>query len=95
MKSRTSSIPNPTAAIYTLADKSYRIAGNCTIEDINKAFDVNLLEDKEDEFDTIGGLIAHEIGHVPQKGESISIAGLRFEVMHSRGGSVKWFRLRL
>jgi magnesium and cobalt transporter len=81
--------------IYTLADKSYRIAGNCTIEDINKAFDVNLLEDKEDEFDTIGGLIAHEIGHVPQKGESISIAGLRFEVMHSRGGSVKWFRLRL
>ena len=81
--------------IYTLADKSYRIAGNCTIEDINKAFDVNLLQDKEEEFDTIGGLIAHEIGHVPQKGESISIAGLRFEVMHSRGGSVKWFRLRL
>jgi magnesium and cobalt transporter len=81
--------------IYTLADKSYRIAGNCSIEEINKAFETNLLKNMEEEFDTIGGLIAHEIGHVPQKGESISIAGLRFEVMHAKGGSVKWFRLRL
>jgi len=81
--------------IYTLADKSYRIAGNCAIEDINKAFNVSLLHGKEEAFDTLGGLIAHEIGHVPQKGESITVAGLRFEVMHARGGSVKWFRLRL
>jgi len=81
--------------IYTLADKSYRIAGNCSIEELNKAFETNLLRDMEEEFDTIGGLIAHEIGHVPQKGESITIAGLRFEVMHAKGGSVKWFRLRL
>jgi magnesium and cobalt transporter len=81
--------------IYTLADKSYRIAGNCSIEELNKAFQTNLLQNMEEEFDTIGGLIAHEIGHVPQKGESISIAGLRFEVMHAKGGSVKWFRLRL
>jgi magnesium and cobalt transporter len=81
--------------IYTLADKSYRIAGNCSIEELNKAFETNLLQDMEEEFDTIGGLIAHEIGHVPQKGESITIAGLRFEVMHAKGGSVKWFRLRL
>jgi len=83
-----------TPDIYTLADKSYRIAGNCSVEDINKAFDVDLLKGKE-EFDTLGGVIAHEMGHVPQKGESITIAGLKFEVMHSRGGSVKWFRLRL
>jgi magnesium and cobalt transporter len=84
-----------TPDIYTLADKSYRIAGNCSIEDIDKAFDVHLLEGKEEEFDTLGGVIAHEMGHVPQKGESISIAGLKFEVMHARGGAVKWFRLRL
>lgn len=84
-----------TADIYTLADKSYRIAGHCAIEDINKAFEVDLLKEKEEEFDTLGGFIAHEMGHVPQKGESITIAGLKFEVMHARGGAVKWFRLRL
>lgn len=81
--------------IFTLADKSYRIAGHCAIEDINKAFEVDLLKEKEEEFDTLGGFIAHEMGHVPQKGESITIAGLKFEVMHARGGAVKWFRLRL
>lgn len=84
-----------TPDIFTLADKSYRIAGHCSIEDINKAFEVDLLEGKEEEFDTLGGFIAHEMGHVPQKGESITIAGLKFEVMHARGGAVKWFRLRL
>lgn len=84
-----------TPDIYTLADKSYRIAGHCSIEDINKAFEVDLLKGKEEEFDTLGGFIAHEIGYVPQKGEAFSIAGLKFEVMHARGGAVKWFRLRL
>ena len=84
-----------TPDIYTLADKSYRIAGHCSIEDINKAFEVDLLEGKDEEFDTLGGLIAHEIGHVPQKGEAFTVAGLKFEVMHARGGAVKWFRLRL
>jgi magnesium and cobalt transporter len=78
-----------------LADKSYRIAGHCSIEDINKAFEVDLLEGKDEEFDTLGGLIAHEIGHVPQKGEAFTVAGLKFEVMHARAGAVKWFRLRL
>lgn len=81
--------------IYALADKSYRIAGNCSISDINKAFDIDLLSDKEESFDTLGGLIAHELGRVPQKGESISLMGLRFEVMHTKAGAVKWFRLRL
>jgi magnesium and cobalt transporter len=84
-----------TPDIYTLADKSYRIAGHCSIEDINKAFEVDLLEGKDEEFDTLGGLIAHEIGHVPQKGGAFTVAGLKFEVMHARGGAVKWFRLRL
>jgi magnesium and cobalt transporter len=84
-----------TPDIYTLADKSYRIAGHCSIEDINKAFEVDLLEGKDEEFDTLGGLIAHDIGHVPQKGEAFTVAGLKFEVMHARAGAVKWFRLRL
>jgi magnesium and cobalt transporter len=50
--------------------------------------------DGEDAFDTVGGLIAHEMGHVPKRGEHHTLAGLRFDVMHSRGGSVKWFRVK-
>ena len=47
----------------------------------------------EDDFDTIGGLVAHEWGRVPRRGETVSIGGLRFTVMLTRGGSVRWFRV--
>ncbi len=44
-------------------------------------------------FDTIGGLIAHEMGHVPQRGEHLQLCGLHFVVMHTSGGAVRWFKV--
>ena len=81
--------------IFGLADRTYRVAGHTPLERVNEAFGVNLASvDGEDAFDTVGGLIAHEMGHVPKRGEHYTLAGLRFDVMHSRGGSVKWFRVK-
>ena len=58
------------------------------------AFGVKLLgSDPDDAFDTIGGLIAHEMGHVPKRGERYRLAGLDFVVMHTKGGAVKWFKV--
>jgi magnesium and cobalt transporter len=45
------------------------------------------------EFDTIGGLVAHELGRVPRRGESVTVGRLRFTVMITRGGAVRWFRV--
>lgn len=81
--------------IYSLVDKSFRVAGQTSIENINKTFGVDLPKQVDEEnFDTIGGLIAHEIGRVPQKGEYKDMQGLRFEVMHARSGAVKWYRVK-
>jgi magnesium and cobalt transporter len=81
--------------IYSLVDKSFRVAGQASIEVVNKFFEVELPTEVDDEkFDTIGGLIAHEMGHVPQKGEYKDMQGFRFEVMHSRSGAVKWYRVK-
>jgi magnesium and cobalt transporter len=41
----------------------------------------------------LGGLIAHEMGHVPHRGESFELAGLRFVVIHTRAGAVRWFKV--
>lgn len=80
--------------IFALADKSYRVSGDTTIERVNEAFSVELASsDPDDQFDTIGGLIAHEMGHVPKRGERHQMAGLQFVVLHTRGGAVKWFRV--
>jgi magnesium and cobalt transporter len=80
--------------IFGLADRTYRVSGDTTIERVEDAFGVKLLSsDPDDEFDTIGGLIAHEMGHVPKRGERYRLAGLDFVVMHTKGGAVKWFKV--
>ena len=80
--------------IFGLADRTYRVSGDTIIERVEDAFGVKLLSsDPDDEFDTIGGLIAHEMGHVPKRGERHRLAGLEFVVMHTKGGAVKWFKV--
>ena len=75
--------------IYTLADGTHRVAGDVGIDAVNRAFGTSL---PASDFDTIGGLVAHEWGRVPRRGESVTIGGLCFTVMLTRGGAVRWFR---
>ena len=77
-------------SIYTLADGSHRVAGDAEIAAVNEAFRAQF---PADEFDTIGGFIAHEMGRVPRRGESVVAGGLLFNVMLARGGAVKWFKV--
>jgi magnesium and cobalt transporter len=81
--------------IFGLADRTYRVSGDTSIERVNEAFGVELAPVGEDEpdFDTIGGLIAHEMGHVPKRGEKLTLAGLDFVVLHTKGGAVRWFKV--
>ncbi|WP_295857591.1 transporter associated domain-containing protein [uncultured Xylophilus sp.] len=80
--------------IYALADRTYRVSGDTPVERVAEAFDVAIAPtDPDDEFDTIGGLIAHEMGHVPKRGERHVLAGLQFLVMHTKGGAVRWFKV--
>jgi magnesium and cobalt transporter len=87
-------IPEDEGDIFGLADRSYRVSGDTPIERVNAAFEVAIAPSNEDvSFDTIGGLIAHQMGHVPQKGEHLVLQGLRFQVLLTRGGAVKWFKV--
>ncbi len=80
--------------IFGLPDRTYRVSGDTTIDRVDDAFGVKLTSsDPDDEFDTIGGLIAHEMGHVPKRGERHTLAGLSFVVLHTKGGAVKWFKV--
>ena len=80
--------------VYALADRTYRVSGDTPIERVETAFGIKLTgSDPDDEFDTIGGLIAHEMGHVPKRGERHVLAGFNFGVMLTQGGAVKWFKV--
>jgi hypothetical protein len=78
------------SAIYALASGGYRVAGDTPISAVNEAFHVSL---PLEPFDTIGGLVAHEHGIVPRRGESLEWGGLVFNVMLTRGGAVRWFKV--
>ncbi len=77
-------------SVYTLADGSHRVAGDAPIASVNGAFGTVL---PEDDFETIGGLVAQHLGRVPRRGETVTVGGLRFVVMLTRGGAVRWFRV--
>jgi magnesium and cobalt transporter len=80
--------------IFALADRTYRVSGDTPIDRVNEAFVVAVDSiDPDQNFDTIGGLIAHQMGHVPKRGESYSVGGLNFLVLHTKGGAVKWFKV--
>ena len=82
-------------AIYAMADgKSWRVAGNTEVERVAEHFEINLQAEGETQrFDTIAGLIAHELGHVPKRGEFYEKAGLRFTALHTVSGTVKWLKV--
>ena len=76
--------------IFGLPDRTYRVSGDTSIERVSEAFGVAL---KDADFDTIGGLVAHEMGHVPKRGEKFALSGLQFTVLHTKGGAVRWFKV--
>jgi magnesium and cobalt transporter len=84
--------------IFALADHTWRVAGDTPPQRVGEAFGVRLNADLggtlEVAFATIGGLIAHQMGHVPQRGERFRMGGLDFEVLHTKGGAVRWFRVK-
>nr|WP_249334251.1 transporter associated domain-containing protein [Comamonas sp. PE63] len=87
-------IPEDEGDIFALADNSYRVAGDASIEHVSEEFETTLhASDPDAEFDTIGGLIAHEIGHMPKRGEQVHLGGLEFTVLHTKGGAVRWFKV--
>ena len=78
--------------IFGLADHSYRVSGLTPVQRVAETFEVEIANDDE-EFDTIGGLITHQLGHLPRKGEVVVLAGLQFMVLHVKGGAVRWFKV--
>ena len=87
-------VPEDDGDIFGLADGTYRVSGDTSIERVAETFDVTIIgSDPDEHFDTIGGIIAHEIGHVPKRGELFELGGLQFVVLHTKGGAVRWFKV--
>ncbi|MCP1327590.1 transporter associated domain-containing protein, partial [Halomonas sp. 707D4] len=67
-------------AIRTLDDGRYAIRALTPIEDFNERFDTDF---SDDEFDTVGGLVMQQFGHLPGRGEHTTLGGWRFVVLNA------------
>jgi magnesium and cobalt transporter len=61
-------------------ERTFAVPALTRIEDFNAAFGTRF---SNEEFDTIGGLVLHELGRMPRRGEAIEIGGLELKVVRS------------
>ena len=60
------------------------------IEEFNEHFSSQF---SDEEFDTIGGIVMQEFGHMPKRNEFVELAGFRFDVLNSDGRRIRLLRV--
>jgi CBS domain containing-hemolysin-like protein len=69
--------------VEQLPDGAMRVTARLPVQDLGELFDVDLPED--DDVETVGGLLARELGRVPIEGSAAEVGGLRL-VAETTGG---------
>jgi len=58
----------------------YHVRALARIDEFNDFFDTRL---DDENYDTVGGLVMHELGHLPRKGETLELGEFRFRVLQA------------
>jgi CBS domain containing-hemolysin-like protein len=78
------------APVEDLGDNRFRVSARLPIEDVGELYGVEFEEDLD--VDTVGGLLALELGRVPLPGSEVESHGLR---LHAEGGPDHRGRVRI
>jgi CBS domain containing-hemolysin-like protein len=78
------------ARVEPLAGGAVRVSGSLTIDDANDLLDVQL---PEGEFDTISGLLLHQLGRMAATGDTADIEGARLTVERVQGRRIMRVRI--
>ncbi len=73
------------------ADGFCTVKAATPIDDFNEYFNT---EFSDEEFDTIGGLVLQGFGHLPKRGEVITVGDYRFKVLHSDNRRIHLLEVR-
>ncbi len=69
----------------------YVISGDVDVEDIEELYSHDLADD---EYVTMSGLITHQLGRLPRRGETFEIKGLRIEILEADQKRIKKLRIK-
>jgi magnesium and cobalt transporter len=70
--------PESVSSIQPQDGGKYVVAALTRIDEFNEFFNTDL---SDADYDTVGGLVMHELGRLPRRGEQLDFAGLRFKVL--------------
>ena len=74
------------------SNTEYTISALTTIEEFNQYFSTNL---SDEEFDTIGGLVLHKLGHMPKRNETTTIGKYHFTVLNADSRRIRLLRMNI
>ncbi|MCX7072306.1 MAG: CBS domain-containing protein [Gammaproteobacteria bacterium] len=80
------------AQILKQDDRRYLVQGLTPIDEFNQYFGAAF---SDADFDTVGGLVMHELGHMPRRGESIQIDRFQFNVQRADSRRVHLLQVML
>lgn len=78
--------------IRKVGNTVYMIKALTPIEDFNQEFDTDF---SDEEFDTIGGMVSHAFGHLPERDEKVVIQGIEFKVISADTRRLLQLRVKL
>ena len=78
--------------ITALGDDRWRIAGAAALEDIAEALELDLPEEDEDEYETLGGLVFGQLAVIPEDGTKprVTALGMDIQVEEIAEHRVEW-----
>ncbi|SPA46459.1 HlyC/CorC family transporter [Cupriavidus taiwanensis] len=77
--------------ILPMPDGSWRVHGLTEIAQFNETFGTGF---SDHDVDTVGGLLSNHVGHVPHRGEIITLPPIRFEVLRADARQVHLLQVR-
>ncbi len=84
---------DPTSrSVRKLASGGWSVSGHVPISDLPD-FGINLPADS-DAYNSVGGLVFHEIGRMPQRGDTVTVEGYRLRVESVRDNRITAVRIR-
>jgi hemolysin (HlyC) family protein len=78
--------------VQRVSDHEAVVDARTPLRDVNDTFDLHL---DVDEYDTLGGLVYHELGKVPVAGDEVRVDGCVVTVLSTEGRRIKKLRLTL
>lgn len=68
------------APILKRSDTSFTIKALTSVEDFNEFFDTDW---NDEDFDTVGGFVVNQLGHMPERDEQVTVERFQFTVMRA------------